>query len=118
MDKEGGIMTLSEWAKVQVTRIIEEDRVRENYLQEIKGLGSMITQNGIYGTLAFYKVKINNKPAAETIISQLNNLAEDYLNINNLDNFPELSNSVYLRLQALAIDAVSWLRRYADILLG
>ncbi|OAA26687.1 hypothetical protein AT15_06320 [Kosmotoga arenicorallina S304] len=108
-------MTLSEWAKIQVSSVVKN--VQENYCQEIKGLGSMLTQNGIYGTLAFYKVKKANKPAAETIISQFKRLALDYLKIENLEDFPELSNSQYLKLQALAVEATSWLRRYADILL-
>lgn len=108
-------MKLNQWAKEKVKSIAINKNIRKSYKSEIKGLGSMVTQNGLYGTLAFYLVKDSNKPAAESIRNQIAELLQDRLDITNINDFPELNNDVYLRAQELVLDAISWLRRYADI---
>lgn len=112
-------MLVHEWAKEKIKNISQKE-IKGKYKQEIKGLGSMIVQNGLYGTLAFYNVKKEKKEfeeVAKVIVKQLKDLASTYLNIKDFDQFPPLENEKYLRAQELAIEAVSWLRRYADILI-
>lgn len=114
-------MLVHEWTKVKIKEVkMTSHEKQKSYKQEIKGLGSMIVQNGLYGTLAFYNVKKEKKEfeeVAKVIVKQLKDLASTYLNIKDFDQFPPLENEKYLRAQELAIEAVSWLRRYADILI-
>lgn len=111
-------MLVHEWAKEKVKEVKNmSHEEQKSYKQEIKGLGSMIVQNGLYGTLAFYNVKQSNKPAAGIIINQLSDLVRKFLSIENLNEFPQLDNAKYLHAQELVLEAISWLRRYADILI-
>lgn len=90
---------------------------KDKYLSTVKGLGSMIIQNGLYGTILFLKVKEHDK-----LIEHLDALIEIQTGEKNFSqkviNGTAEQNSKYFKIQYAALEGVKWLRRYADIYLG
>lgn len=92
---------------------------KEDYLRFARGLGSMIVQNGLAGTLVFLKQKgqdevINHlrelvglQSGSTVVFDQI--LAKGALQIDARE---------YLKSQSAALDATKWLKRYAEIILG
>jgi len=94
-----------------------EDGKREDYLRAVRGLGSMIMENGIAATLLFMK-----KKGLVDVIRHLDELL--YLKT-NVEDFSSrvidekagkpLTAAEYLNAQMAAVDGASWLKRYAEI---
>ncbi|NPU90206.1 MAG: type III-B CRISPR module-associated protein Cmr5 [Fervidobacterium sp.] len=90
---------------------------KDKYLSTVKGLASMIIQNGLYGTILFLKVKGHDE-----LIKHLDTLVQIQTGEENfsqqvIDGTAE-QNSKYFKIQYAALEGVKWLRRYADIYLG
>lgn len=88
---------------------------QETYLSWVRGLGSMIMQNGLAGAVLFLKVK-----KQEEIVKHLKEL----LSIHGLKSLideiiedPKIQQHDYIRAQLVALEGVKWLRRYAEIFL-
>ncbi|HCZ06897.1 MAG TPA: type III-B CRISPR module-associated protein Cmr5 [Thermotogae bacterium] len=104
---------------------LEKKKDKEEYLRRAKGLGSMIIQNGLAGTVLFLK-----KKGPQEILEHLDKLIAYKTKIENVsekivkdiksdqEQHGELTSEQYLKAQNAALEAAKWLRRYADILLG
>lgn len=102
-----------------LVKSVEEGK-REDYLRAVKGLGSMIMENGIAATLLFLK-----KKGLGDVIGHLDKLL--YLKT-NIEDFSSrvidgkagepLTASEYLSAQMAAVDCAGWLKRYAEIYFG
>ncbi|MGC9771003.1 type III-B CRISPR module-associated protein Cmr5 [Fervidobacterium islandicum] len=95
----------------------KEQNEKEKYLNTVKGLGSMIIQNGLYGTILFLMVKKQDK-----IIEHIDKLIEVQTGVKNFSALVKEGevqrNTEYFKRQYAALEGVKWLRRYADIYLG
>ncbi len=116
-------MEIRKWAKKQILDLLNNEssnEVKQDYLRKIKGLGNMIIQNGLFGAIAFHKVKKEKKGNAgsKKIISQIQDFGECFLRIKDITDFPKLDNHDFLKSQRLFLEAVGWLRRFAEIYLG
>lgn len=108
--------SLNDWAKEKVLTAQEESlKVQASYKTEIKGLGGMILQNGLYGAIAYHKVR--NKDSSHLILSQLNELMFKTMEIQGVENMEPIGDLEYMKAQSIALEAIKWLRRYADILI-
>ncbi|MGC9797401.1 type III-B CRISPR module-associated protein Cmr5 [Fervidobacterium riparium] len=94
-----------------------DPKKKEKYLSTVKGLGSMIIQNGLYGTILFLLVK-----GHDDVVKHLDRVIKLQT---GEENFSEkvkraeaLQNPQYFKIQYAALEGVKWLRRYADIYLG
>jgi CRISPR-associated protein Cmr5 len=89
---------------------------RKEYKTLIRGLGPMIIQNGLYGTLVFYisKGKDHHNAVVEDIRLYLERINIVNAN-NNYDLLKKLEGEVYIQAQEKILDFVNWYRRYADI---
>ncbi|KAF2961059.1 type III-B CRISPR module-associated protein Cmr5 [Fervidobacterium sp. 2310opik-2] len=103
---------------------VQDSSERKKYVSRIKGLGSLIVQNGLAGAIVFIKAKEKGQ-AGKAILDHLNKIIEektgekDFVEkITNPDNTEEIMQSKYLQIQMTALEGVKWLRRYADILLS
>ncbi|BBE30572.1 hypothetical protein OSSY52_07130 [Tepiditoga spiralis] len=113
-----------------------KDKLLKAYKSTIKGLGSMIIQNGLYGTVIFYRSKMNpksekkdkekNKKADEKkyieyILDDLCAFFEEFYDFENIEkdnynNFLEFLEKGNLKeFQDRILSFVGWYRRYADI---
>ncbi|AEX84854.1 CRISPR-associated protein Cmr5 [Marinitoga sp. 1135] len=89
-------------------------KYKDDYRSLIKGLGSMIIQNGLYGTLVFLKAK--NKDHHKAVFNDIEQYlkekglfkGEDLLTF--LENTEELST-----IQEKVLEFTNWYRRYVDI---
>ena len=118
---------MTELIKKAVECVREIDKIgskekKDKYLSTVKGLGSMIIQNGLYGTILFLKVKARNEPINNELIKHLDTLIEIQTGEKNFSekviNGTAEQNSKYFKIQYAALEGVKWLRRYADIYLG
>ena len=108
--------SLNDWAKQRVSSVLQKnDKVQKSYKSEIKGLGSMILQNGLYGTIAYYKVR--EKDSSQQILSDIKELFKNKMQIADITKMEPINDLDYMKAQALALEAIKWLRRYADILI-
>lgn len=108
--------SLNDWAKERVTKVLDlNEKIRRSYKSEIKGLGSMILQNGLYGTIAYYKVR--EKDSSQQILSDIKELIAKKMRIADITKMEPVNDLDYMKAQAMALDAIKWLRRYADILI-
>jgi CRISPR-associated protein Cmr5 len=108
--------SLNDWAKERVTKVLDlKDNIRRSYKSEIKGLGSMILQNGLYGTIAYYKVR--EKDSSRQILADIRDLLADKMIIVDVTKMEAMNDLDYMKAQAIVLDAIKWLRRYADILI-
>jgi len=88
---------------------------KEDYLKAVRRLGSMITQNGVLGTMVFLKQK--NK---DTLLKHLEIMVGEMIGVNDfsLETLKDMDFGKYLRVQVAALESSKWLKRYAEILLG
>lgn len=121
-------LEMAQLAKTLVLEL-EKKKDKEEYLRRAKGLGSMIIQNGLAGTVLFLK-----KKGPQEILEHLDKLIAYKTKIENVsekivkdiksdqksdqEQHGELTSEQYLKAQNAALEAAKWLRRYADILLG
>lgn len=121
-------LEMAQLAKKFVLELAEKED-KEEYLRRAKGLGSMIIQNGLAGTVLFLK-----KKGPKEILEHLDKLIAYKTKIENVsekivkdiksdqksdqEQHGELTSEQYLKAQNAALEAAKWLRRYADILLG
>ncbi len=94
---------------------------KEDYLRFARGLGSMIVQNGLAGTLVFLKQKKQNELIEH--LKQLTKLqtGSDELISALVDSKNVVDSSSahnYLRTQSAVLESTKWLKRYAEIILG
>lgn len=93
---------------------------KKEYLSRVKGIGSLVIQNGLAGAVLF--TKNIKKKGTEKVIEHLNKLIEEQTGIKDfsekLINGEEFTQQAYLQMQYAALEGIKWLRRYADILLG
>lgn len=106
-------ITLSQWAK---ERVLLSASLGSEYKNLVKGLGAMIIQNGLLGTMIFLEKKAKDgKAHFHAALSDI----QEYLKKEGM-NHPEqmaFEESTYLSLTAKVLDMIKWLRRYADILI-
>ncbi len=108
--------SLNDWAKQRVSSVLQKnDKVQKSYKSEIKGLGSMILQNGLYGTIAYYKVR--EKDSSQQILSDIKELIAKKMQIADITKMEPINDLDYMKAQSIALEAIKWLRRYADILI-
>ncbi|HNU23230.1 MAG TPA: type III-B CRISPR module-associated protein Cmr5 [Mesotoga sp.] len=108
--------SLNDWAKQRVTSILgKSEKVQKSYKSEIKGLGSMLLQNGLYGTIAYYKVR--EKDSSKEILDHLKSLLLERMDIPDITEMNPINDFDYIKAQTIVLEAVKWLRRYADILI-
>lgn len=100
-----------------VKEILKEKDEKEKYLSNVKGLGSLIIQNGLAGAILFIKKKGSDKliEHIDKIIKLQTGEEEFSQKIINGEDIPPQK---YMQLQLAVLEGVKWLRRYADILLG
>ncbi|MDN5342616.1 MAG: CRISPR-associated protein Cmr5 [Oceanotoga sp.] len=91
---------------------------KSNYKSSIKSLGSMIIQNGLYGTVVFYRAKKDNH--YKYILEDMSKFFEKFYDYKDKkDNF--LSLLEFLEKEKLneyqdrMLEFTNWYRRYADI---
>lgn len=93
-----------------------EDEQKE-YLSWVRGLGSMIMQNGLAGAVLFLKVK-----KQDVIIDHLKKLLSTHAGlhgvIEQILNGDKTRDLTYMKGQLAALEGVKWLRRYAEIFMG
>lgn len=98
------------------TMLNKDEKTKEKYLSRVTGLGSMIVQNGLAGTVLFVKIK-----GPEEVIQHLNELIEvqtgqkDFCNL--IIEGKNISQHEYIKAQFAVMEGVKWLRRYAEIFL-
>lgn len=108
--------SLNDWAKERVSSILGKcEKVQKSYKSEIKGLGSMLLQNGLYGTIAYYKVR--EKDSSKEILADLSSLLSERMEIADVTEMNPINDLDYIKAQTIVLEAVKWLRRYADILI-
>ncbi len=96
---------------------------KDEYLRRVKGLGNMIIQNGLAGTVLFIKKKgpkevLEHLDRLVEFKTKIPNISEKIVNeLKNTQN-STLDSNQYLEAQSAALEGVKWLRRYADIFLG
>lgn len=98
---------------------INNKKDKESYRSACKNLGAMIIQNGLYGTMLFYKSKMikQNKIFYKAIYKDLEYFikSQNIVN-NNEDILKELENTNKLHIiQDRVLEIINWYRRYADI---
>lgn len=109
------MIELAKKAAQLIASMQNSDR-KEEYLRAIKGLGSLVMQNGLIGALL-----ITMKKGPEQIVEHLDQLIElrtgvkDYSKKVKEGNI-EMQN--YLYVQTASLEAIKWLKRYAEIILG
>ena len=111
-------MNISIWSKNKVLEYLNSNPSKDKKKQfksEVKGLGSMIIQNGLYGTIAYMKAKDSSSNEYEKIVRILDDGCKDFKKIENISNFDEMEDNKYLETQDLILDIIKWLRRYVDI---
>jgi len=115
---------INDWAKKRVEEVTSiELEAQKSYKSEIKGLGSKILQNGLYGTIAYYKVKRNRESerrsskALELILRHIESAVKERIGIEHITDMEPIDDTTYMRAQESVVDAIKWLRRYADILI-
>lgn len=89
---------------------------KEEYLRTIKGLGSLVIQNGLAGAILFIMKKDQKE-----VIEHLDQLIEIKTGVSKISEKVkngEIYKENYLRTQIAALDSIKWLKRYAEILLG
>lgn len=98
---------------------INDKKDKESYRSACKNLGAMIIQNGLYGTLLFYKSKMikKNKIFYRAVYEDLEYFIKSQNIINNNgDILNELENTNKLHIiQDRVLEIINWYRRYADI---
>ncbi len=108
--------SLNDWAKERVSSILGKcEKIQKSYKSEIKGLGSMLLQNGLYGTIAYYKVR--EKDSSKEILDHLKSLLLERMDIPDITEMNPINDFDYIKAQTIVLEAVKWLRRYADILI-
>ena len=108
--------SLNDWAKQRVSSVLQKnDEVQKSYKSEIKGLGSMILQNGLYGTIAYYRVR--EKDSSQQILSDIREILANKMRIVDVTKMEAIDDLDYMKAQSLVLEAIKWLRRYADILI-
>lgn len=94
---------------------IQKDR-KEEYLRTVRGLGSLVIQNGLAGAMLF-----TIKKGPKEVIDHLDQLIEIKTGVSKLSEKVkngDIYQQRYLQLQIEALDCIKWLKRYAEILLG
>jgi CRISPR-associated protein Cmr5 len=94
---------------------IQEDR-KEEYLRTVRGLGSLVIQNGLAGAVLF-----TIKKGSQEVIDHLDQLVEIKTGVSKLSEkvkSGDIYQQKYLQVQIAVLDCIKWLKRYAEILLG
>lgn len=98
---------------------INNKKDKESYKSNCKSLGAMIIQNGLYGTLLFYKSKMikQDKIFYRAVYEDLECFIQNQNIINkDEDILKELENTDKLNMiQDRVLEIISWYSRYADI---
>ncbi|AJC73731.1 CRISPR-associated protein Cmr5 [Pseudothermotoga hypogea DSM 11164 = NBRC 106472] len=99
-------------AMEKVKEVANEAQSKQEYLTLARKLGSMIIQNGLIGTITYLK----NKSQGFVILGHLYELVSQQIpvDISKPESVPERD---YFKVQAVALEASKWLKRYAEILL-
>lgn len=118
-------MNVSVWSKNKVLEYLDnipsdetdkkKNQLKSQFKSEIKGLGSMIIQNGLYGTIAYMKAKDSSNNEYKKIVKILDDGCKYFKKIEKISNFDEMEDNKYLETQDLILDIIKWLRRYVDI---
>ncbi|WGS65178.1 type III-B CRISPR module-associated protein Cmr5 [Marinitoga aeolica] len=96
-------------------RLNEEDK--KIYRSLIKGLGSMIIQNGLYGTLVFLRAKAKTHHLA--VFDDIQHFLKEKNLFQGDDLLEFLENTENLSvIQDRVLEFTNWYRRYADIFIG
>jgi CRISPR-associated protein Cmr5 len=112
--------SLQEIAKNRILKNKNELSETKSYKSACKNLGAMIIQNGLYGTLLFYKGKANKSNSKSHYLAIYNDLIEfiksqNIVN-NNGDILKELEKTDKLHIiQDRVLEIINWYRRYADV---
>ncbi len=107
-----------EVAKKAVELIVSiRDDKKEEYLRTVRGLGSLVVQNGLLGAILFTK-----KKGPQEVVDHLEQLirikiGSDKFSMNEIIN-GSITQEKYLQIQIAALDCIKWLKRYSEILLG
>jgi len=110
---------------LNLVKELQNSNNKEEYLRAVKGLGNMIIQNGLAGTILFLKKKgpkevlehLDELVAYRTKIESISEkIVKDIKD--NRDQSQGLTSEQYLKAQTAALEAAKWLRRYADIFFG
>ncbi|HEY8541167.1 MAG TPA: type III-B CRISPR module-associated protein Cmr5 [Pseudothermotoga sp.] len=93
-----------------------QNKIQEEYLRTIRGLGSLVIQNGLAGAILF-----TIKKESKEVVEHLDQLIEIKTGVSKLSKKIEdgdIYKQKYLQIQIAALDCIKWLKRYAEILLG
>ncbi|HPE69772.1 MAG TPA: type III-B CRISPR module-associated protein Cmr5 [Thermotogota bacterium] len=108
------VLQLSAWAK---ERVNHNAALGSEYKNLVKGLGAMIIQNGLLGTIVFLRVKAADRKPHRAVIEDI----QAFLNNEGyrVDLFGDISfrDEEYLQITTRVLEMVKWLRRYVDILI-
>ncbi len=105
-------ISLSQWAK---ERVLLHLNLKSEYKNLVKGLGAMIIQNGLLGTMIFLETKAGEKKHFDAVLKDLQECLKKE-GMNNPEKM-EFEEATYLQLTTKVLDMIKWLRRYADILI-
>lgn len=110
---ENNTLKLSQWAKEVIAGHAQSKELTTEYISFIKGLGSMIIQNGLLGTLIFMEVKekAHHKLIYEDVLKFLDWKGYKYGKEKNI----QFAENEYLKISQEVLNLITWLRRYADI---
>lgn len=103
-------LEIARWAKERVEMNLSKG---SEYKNLVKGLGSMIMQNGLLATLLFLKAK--NKPHHKAVLEDIFECLKKK-GVANPEKM-QFEDKKYLFLTTEVLEMNKWLRRYADILI-
>ncbi|MCX7813802.1 MAG: type III-B CRISPR module-associated protein Cmr5 [Pseudothermotoga sp.] len=93
-----------------------DKRLKEEYLKAIRNFGPLVIQNGLAAAIIFAK-----KKWPKELLKHIDELVKLRVGVDSIsekvENF-EIFQENYLWIQLETLNAVTWLKRYAEILLG
>lgn len=103
--------------KLVKDKIDKDNNFKKQYKATVKSMGSMIIQNGLYGTLVFYKAKSSKKEVYDSVYKDIfYYLKESGIFVcDKEDVLEELQNTDLPYLQEKVLEFANWYRRFVDI---
>ncbi|ABR31505.1 CRISPR-associated protein Cmr5 [Thermosipho melanesiensis] len=105
-----------------VEKTSRNDLELKSYKSLIKGLGAMIIQNGLYGTLVFLKAKGENKTSKKHyhyVFEDIKHFLNEKGLFSNNDILEYLERTENLsEIQERVLELVNWYRRYVEIFIS
>ncbi len=107
-------LQLAHWAK---ERVLKNKKLGSEYKSLVKGIGAMIIQNGLLGTMVFLQSKAGGKENHYAAV------LEDFFMFLEMKGMKEprsmeFEDDSYIRLTKQSLEMVKWLRRYVGIFLA